>query len=86
MSGAADQSGRQEDARQDAAELVQRALAALDAEDRALMEGFYFEDVPLKEMSATLGWSLVKTKVRAHRARRKLRTIIQAILTSQVKT
>ena len=74
-----------EHAREDAAAAVHRALGKLNAEDRALMEAVYFEDVPLKEMSATLGWSLVKTKVRAHRARHKLRVIMETMSGDEVK-
>jgi RNA polymerase sigma-70 factor (ECF subfamily) len=64
-------------AREDACEAVHGALARLDAEDRALVEGIYFEDQPLQAMADALGWSLAKVKVRAHRARRKLRTVLE---------
>jgi RNA polymerase sigma-70 factor, ECF subfamily len=72
-------------AREDAAAAVHQALGKLNAEDRALMEAVYFEDVPLKEMAGTLGWSLVKTKVRAHRARHKLRVIMETMSGNEVK-
>ena len=78
-------SSHQENMRQATAERVQQALEGLDAEDRSLIEGIYFEDVPLKEMASTLGWSLVKTKVRAHRARNKLRIIMETIFGTEVK-
>jgi RNA polymerase sigma-70 factor (ECF subfamily) len=65
--------------RQDAEELVQRALSGLDPEDRLLVECIYFEDMPLKEVAATLDWSLAKVKVRAFRARRKLREFIEKL-------
>lgn len=71
--------------REDVAAAVHWALGKLNAEDRALMEAVYFEDVPLKEMAATLGWSLVKTKVRAHRARYKLREIMETMSRNEVK-
>lgn len=64
-------------AREDACEAVQGALARLDAEDRSLVEGIYFEDQPLQAMADALGWSLAKVKVRAHRARRKLRAMLE---------
>ena len=64
-------------ARADAIEAVQAALARLDPEDRTLVEGIYFEDLPLREMAAVLQWSLPKVKVRAHRARHKLRVILE---------
>ena len=67
---------READSREEAVGLVQKALASLDAEDRAMMEAVYFEEVPLKEAAAGLGWSLAKTKMRALRARRALRGIL----------
>jgi len=72
----------QENARQDAMERVRRGLWELDPEDRVLIESVYFEQVPLKEVAATFAWSMVKTKVRAHRARKKLRLIMESIFQS----
>jgi RNA polymerase sigma-70 factor (ECF subfamily) len=60
-------------------ELVQRALNGLSPEDRVLVECIYFEELPLKEVAATLDWSLAKVKVRAFRARRKLRELIEQL-------
>jgi len=85
LSGVSRDRQEQEAVRQDTADVLQRALARLDAEDRTLMESVYFEDVPLKEVAATLEWSLVKTKVRAHRARKKLRLIIEALFRNEVQ-
>lgn len=85
VSGGSFRQASGEAGRQDAAEALHRALGRLNAEDRALMEAVYFEEVPLKEMAVTLGWSLVKTKVRAHRARNALRTILESHFRSGVK-
>ena len=85
LSGLAHESGHQEDVRKDQSERVYRVLGELNAEDRALIEGMYFEDVALKDMSAVLGWSLVKTKVRAHRARKKLRVLLDKMFGNEVK-
>lgn len=71
------ESKQQETVMEEAAERVGQALRTLEAEDRTLIEGIYFEEISLKEMAATMGWSLVKTKVRAHRARRKLKMILE---------
>lgn len=79
LSGLSHELSHQDDARESTAERIHRVLGRLDAEDRALLEGVYFEDVALKEMSAMLGWSLVKTKVRAHRARKKLRVLLESM-------
>ena len=63
----------------EAEELMQKALGGLGPEDRLLVECIYFEDLPLKEVAATLDWSLAKVKVRAFRARRKLRGRIEQL-------
>lgn len=66
---------------ENAGELVQRALGGLGPEDRVLVECIYFEELPLKEVAATLDWSVAKVKVRAFRARRKLREYIERLET-----
>jgi RNA polymerase sigma-70 factor (ECF subfamily) len=66
---------RQEDTRK----LLKYLLEQLSPEDRTLVESIYFDDMPLKEVAAALEWSLVKTKVRALRARRKMRRILEEI-------
>lgn len=68
--------------RQDAADAVHQALSGLSPEDRVLVECIYFEELPLKETAAILEWSVVKTKVRAMRVRRKLRERICQIFKS----
>lgn len=69
--------------REEAAEVVHNALSRLDAEDRALIESIYFEGLQLKEVAATFGWSLAKVKVRAYRARRKLRDVIEKFMAKE---
>lgn len=83
LAGAAVHERAGESRRSDAVEKVQRALARLDPASRALIEGAYFEEVPLKEMAATLGWSLVNTKVRAFRARHRLKKILEELETEE---
>jgi len=70
----------EQDGRRAAAmEVVQHALGQLGPEDRILIECVYFEELSLKEVAATLNWSLAKVKVRAFRARQKLRQIIEQL-------
>jgi RNA polymerase sigma-70 factor (ECF subfamily) len=64
---------------QDTADIMQWLLGQLSPEDRTLIESIYFEDMPLKEVAVALEWSLVKTKVRALRARRKMRQLLETI-------
>jgi len=63
--------------RQDTARLLAWVLRQLGPDDRALVEAIYFENRQLKEVAVALGWSLVKTKVRAMRARHKMRQLLQ---------
>ncbi|MDD5599180.1 MAG: RNA polymerase sigma factor [Victivallaceae bacterium] len=74
--------GREEKAeyliqQQDTQKLLQWLLNQLSPEERALIESIYFDDLPLREIAAAFEWSLVKTKVRALRARRKMRKILE---------
>ncbi|MFA6717407.1 MAG: RNA polymerase sigma factor [Victivallaceae bacterium] len=64
---------------QDMQKLLQWALNQLSPEERALIESIYFDDLPLKEIAEAFEWSLVKTKVKALRARRKMRKILETI-------
>lgn len=64
---------------EDMRKLLQRVLRQLSPENRTLLESIYFDDLPLKQVAAALEWSLVKTKVRALRARREMRKILETI-------
>ena len=62
--------------RQEARELIGWCLNKLSPEDRALLEMIYFEDWPLKEAAAAMEWGMAKTKIRAMRAKAKMKQII----------
>ena len=53
---------------------------ALSEDDRLLIELYYFEEKPLKEVAMILGWGESKTKVRALRARKKMRKIVENLM------
>lgn len=61
-------------------ELLDWTLSKLSAEDRTLVEIIYFEGSSLKEAAEVLDWGLSKTKVRAMRARQKMRKILKQII------
>jgi RNA polymerase sigma-70 factor (ECF subfamily) len=63
-----------------ASELLERALARLSPEDRMVIEIVHIEERPVKEAAAALGWSAANVKVRAFRARRRLRRILGEML------
>jgi RNA polymerase sigma-70 factor, ECF subfamily len=64
---------------QDAVKLSNWLLNQLSPENRTLVESIYFDNIPLKDIAEALDWSLVKTKVRALRARRKMRKLLESI-------
>ncbi len=59
--------------------ILEWLLGQLSAEDRTLIESAYIDGMLLREVAASLEWSLIKTKVRAIRARRKMRQLLESI-------
>ncbi len=64
---------------QDKRKLLLWVLGQLSADDRTLIESVYLDDIPLKMVAEAMGWSLVKAKVRAFRARKKMKSILERI-------
>jgi RNA polymerase sigma-70 factor (ECF subfamily) len=61
-------------------DLARKLLANLPAEDRAILQMLYEEDLSVSEVSEATGWSNSKIKVRAYRARCALRKILRKFL------
>jgi len=59
-----------------ARDIMMKALEHLSPADRAVIELVHLEERPVKEAADLLGWSVANVKVRAHRARKKLRKIL----------
>lgn len=55
---------------------VQFILSHLPPEDRALLTLLHLNEMPLTEIAAHFGWSKVKAKVKAFRARQRLKSIL----------
>jgi RNA polymerase sigma-70 factor, ECF subfamily len=66
--------------RREAAEVLRHALDRLSAEERMVLSLVHLEGLSIREAARELGWGLVKTKVRAQRARRQMRRIILDLL------
>lgn len=66
--------------RQEKIELVENLLSQLNSDDRLMVELIYFEDLPLQEVADALEWTLSKVKVRAMRARKRMRQCIADLL------
>jgi len=67
----------------DTRELLNWTLEKLSIEDRTLIEMIYFEGHSMKEAAEVLSWGSSKTKVRAMRARFKMRKILTKLITTE---
>jgi len=63
-----------------AVDLADRLLGALSAEDRLALTMIDGEDASVREVAEMTGWSESKVKVRAFRARRKVREALEKLL------
>ncbi len=63
-------------ARQEGKGVLRYALDRLSAEDRMVVSLIHLDELTVREAAKMLGWGVVKTKVRAHRARREMHRII----------
>ncbi|MCB2189419.1 MAG: RNA polymerase sigma factor [Deltaproteobacteria bacterium] len=61
-------------------ELLHWALARLTPAERSVVTLVYLEEMSVKEAAATLGWSQVNVKVRSHRARKKLKKLLDEVV------
>lgn len=66
-----------------ATDLLDRLLDALPAEDRALLRWLELEEMPVRDIAARTGWSVPLVKVRAFRARHRMRRTLQRLLKSE---
>jgi RNA polymerase sigma-70 factor, ECF subfamily len=63
-----------------AADLVNRVLETLPAEDTLILQMIDGEGASIKEASAATGWSESKVKIKAFRARRRMREAVEKLL------
>lgn len=56
--------------------LIEKALENLSPDDKILIGLIYKEEMTHAEIAQILGWSIPRVKVRAHRARNKLRRVL----------
>ncbi len=61
----------------EAGEYLHTLLAQLPAEDRLVLTLHYFEARGTREIAERMGWTRSLVKVRAYRARKKLRTLLE---------
>ena len=58
-------------------DLSQKLLAHLSADDRALLQMLYVEEMSVAQIADLLDWSVSKVKIRAWRARHSLRKMLK---------
>ncbi|MBN2309342.1 MAG: sigma-70 family RNA polymerase sigma factor, partial [Candidatus Hydrogenedentes bacterium] len=61
----------------EAAESLFHLLEQLDPKDRLVLTLFYFEQCDTREIAERVGWSHTLVRVRMHRARQRLRTLLE---------
>ena len=66
-----------------ASELADRVLEVLSPEDQLTLMMIDGEDASIKEVAEATGWSESKVKVRAFRARRKIREAMEKLLSNK---
>lgn len=62
----------------EAAEFAFRALETLEPKDRLVLTLLYFEECDTSAIAERMGWSRTLVKVRAHRARQKLKIQLES--------
>ena len=63
-----------------AADLAERILRGLSAEDRLLLMSLDGDDLSVKAVAELTGWSEANVKTRASRARRRMREAVESLL------
>ncbi len=59
--------------------LLMRLLDALSAEDRLVITLLHLEEKPIREIQELTGWGSVVVRMRAYRARQRLRKMLEAL-------
>jgi RNA polymerase sigma-70 factor (ECF subfamily) len=68
-----------------AADLAGRVLQTLPPEDQLVLTMIDGEDAPVKEVVEATGWSESKVKVRAFRARKRMREAVEKLLSGNTR-
>lgn len=83
MAARSDEGFAEQARRQEAGEVLQWALARLSPENRLVVTLVHLDGYSVREAAALLGWSVINVKVRAHRARQILRTLLREEVAEQ---
>ena len=66
-----------------ASDLADKVLSELSPEDRIVLLSIDGEQLPVRDVAEMTGWSESKVKVRAFRARRRMRQAVEKLLVRQ---
>lgn len=80
MAGKAHDAFIERQARKEAGELLQWAMASLCPEERMVLTLVHLDGLSVKETAEIMGWSVVSVRVRAHRSRKKLRKRLSTLI------
>jgi RNA polymerase sigma-70 factor, ECF subfamily len=68
-----------------AADLAEKILREMSADDRLVLMSLDGDDLSVKEVAELTGWSIAKVKTQAFRARRRMREAVEALLKRRQK-
>lgn len=69
-----------------ASDLADKVLSGLPPDDRLVLMSIDGEHLPVKQVAEMTGWSESKVKVRAFRARRRMRQAVEKLLERRLKS
>jgi RNA polymerase sigma-70 factor, ECF subfamily len=68
-----------------AADLAEKVLREMSADDRLVLMSLDGDDLSVKEVAAMTGWTEAKVKTQASRARQRMRAAVEALLSRRRK-
>ena len=86
MAGAAVERQRSEERGLVAADLAERVLGTMSSDDRLVLMLMDGEEASVKEVAEATGWSESNVKVKAMRARRRMREAVEKLLSRGAKS
>ena len=81
-----DRSFHEKGSQKEAGEILEGALGSLSAGDRMVIELVYLEGRSLKEAAVLMGWTVANVKVRLFRSRKRLHTLLAAVVEGRRST
>jgi RNA polymerase sigma-70 factor, ECF subfamily len=83
LAGISEERHRASEASREAADLADRVLSKLSAEDQLVLMLVDVDEMPIKDVADATGWSESKVKVQAFRARRRMRRAVERLVNAR---